>query len=265
VPGNEAQLMDRRRLLTGAAAAGLLTGLGWAGMSTWTAKDPPLALVYRGPASCSGCSEAVAALLQSAPTGFRTEFCGPEEQRQISPSTLAGAAIYAQPGGGSVDPAWRKMRHHAQDIREFVHNRGCYLGFCLGAYLAGTTPGFGLLPGDVDRYISTAGATVHNPDDTVIPIRWRGHLRNMYFQDGPVFRLQPGAPATVLATYDTGAPAAVIATYGAGRVGVVGPHPEADQSWYTGARLTNPDGVHFSLGYDLIESTVHGQAPAQPS
>jgi hypothetical protein len=253
--------MDRRRLLIGAGAAGVLAGLGWVGVSALNSKDGPLALVYRGPASCSGCSEAVAALLQSSPTGFRTEFCGPDEDRQLSPSALGEAAVYAQPGGGSVASGWRKMRGHARDIRDFVHGGGHYLGFCLGAYLAGATPGFALLPGDVDRYISTPGASVHDADDTVIGVRWRGQPRKMYFQDGPVFRLQPGAPATVLATYDGGASAAVIAAYGTGRVGVVGPHPEADRSWYTSAGLTNPGGIHFDLGHDLIEATVHGQAP----
>lgn len=255
--------MDRRRFLIGAGAAGALVGLGWVGASALT-KDRPLALVYRGPASCSGCSESVAALLRSTQSGFHTEFCGPDEQLQISPITLAEAAVYAQPGGGEVRPSWRKLRGHAKDIRDFVHGGGHYLGFCLGAYLAGGNPGFALLPGDVDGYISTPGASVHNTDDTIVPVRWRGQPRNMYFQDGPIFRLRPGAPATVLATYDTGAPAAVIASYGAGRVGVVGPHPEADQSWYTSARLTNPDGIQFDLGHDLIESTVQAQPPPQP-
>jgi glutamine amidotransferase-like uncharacterized protein len=260
----EARMIDRRHVLIGAGTAGTLAGLGWAGVSA-ASKDRPLALVYRGPASCPGCSEAVAALLRTTPTGFRTEFCGPDGQRPISPSALAGAVVYAQPGGGNVAAAWRELHGHAKDIRDFVHGGGHYLGFCLGAYLAGATPGFALLPGDVDRYISTPGAKVHNTHDTVIEIRWRGQPRNMYFQDGPIFLLLPGAPAVVLATYNTGAPAAVIAISGSGRVGAVGPHPEADQSWYTNAGLTNPDGIHFELGHDLIESTVHGQIPLQPS
>lgn len=87
----------------------------------------------------------------------------------------------------------------------------------------------------------------------------------MYFQDGPEIRLRPGAAATVLATYGSGAPAAVVCDYGKGRVGVVGPHPEADQSWYTGAGVPNHDGVHPELGYDLIETTVNpSPRPATP-
>jgi hypothetical protein len=59
----------------------------------------------------------------------------------------------------------------------------------------------------------------------------------------------------VLATYDTGAVAALVTSYGAGRVGVVGPHPEADRHWYPRG-LTNPDGIRPDLGYDLIQATV---------
>lgn len=257
-------MVSRRRLLIGAGAAGALAALGWTGAAVLS-KDRPLALVYRGSAACSGCSEAVAALLHSAPTGFRTEFCGPGEERQISRSTLAEATVYAQPGGGSVNAAWRRLRGYAEDIRDFVHGGGSYLGFCLGGYLAAANPGFALLPGEVDQYISTPRASFDSTDDTVIPVLWRGRGRNMYFQDGPIFRLQSGAPATVLATYDTNAPAAVIASYGAGRIGVVGPHPEADQAWYASARLSNPDGIQFDLGHDLIESTVHAKPPSAPS
>ncbi|QGN47953.1 hypothetical protein GKC29_14585 [Micromonospora sp. WMMC415] len=255
------QKISRRRLVIGLGAAGGLATLGWAGVLAVTGdRDRPLALVYRGPAACSGCAEAVAALLRSAPAGFRTEYCGPDERRQISRDALAEAVVYAQPGGGHVNPAWRRLRGHAEDIRDFVHNGGHYLGFCLGAYLA-ARPGFGLINGEVGQYIRTEGASVDNADDTVIQVRWRGRPRYLYFQDGPTLNLAPGAPGTVLATYDNGAAAAVVTTFGAGRVGLAGPHPEADRSWYAEAQLTNPEGVRFDLGHDLIRSTVDATSP----
>jgi glutamine amidotransferase-like uncharacterized protein len=244
--------------MVGVGAAGTLAALGWAVSAVTGNSERPLALVYRGPAACSGCAEAVAALLRSAPARFRTEYCGPDERRQISRSALAEAVVYAQPGGEDVKPAWRRLRHDAEAIRDFVHNGGHYLGFCLGAYLA-AEPGFGLINGKVNQYISTDGASVDSTDDTLIQVRWRGQIRHMYFQDGPTLELRPRAPGTVLATYDTGAAAAVVTTFGAGRVGLVGPHPEADRSWYAEARLTNPDGIRFDLGHDLIQSTVKGE------
>lgn len=236
---------------------------GVAGVAGCGDDTRPVALVYRGRASCAGCSEAVAAVLEHGPTSFRTVFCGPDEKVQLSASSLAGATVYAQPGGGSVGSAWHLMRRHAEDIRNWVHGGGHYLGFCLGAYLADTAPGFALLPGVTSQYITSPGATVDTTDDTVILVRWRGKPRHMFFQDGPVFRLNAGADATVLATYDNGEAAAVVAPYGSGWIGVVGPHPEADQAWYRGVSgLTNPDGIKPDLCYDLVEATVH--APTKP-
>ncbi|GAA2580393.1 BPL-N domain-containing protein [Dactylosporangium fulvum] len=251
--------MKRRNFLISASTAGILAGLasgagvGYASSS----KNRPLALVYRGPAAYPGCSEAVAALLSSAPTGFRIQFCGPDENVQPSADALAAATIYAQPGGGEVKSAWRSLRAYSDDVRDFVNNGGRYLGFCLGAYLAGGNPGFGLLTGvAVESHIRSAKASVRGTDGTVVGVTWRGQRRHMYFQDGAHFRLQGSAPATVLATYDSGAAAAVITACGAGRVGLVGPHPEADLSWYTNG-MANPDGIHFDLGHDLIESTIN--------
>ncbi|MFB9185647.1 BPL-N domain-containing protein [Dactylosporangium sucinum] len=249
--------MNRRRLLAAAGGAGVLAALGGGAGYALLGRDRPLALVYRGPASCSGCSEAVAALLSKMPAGYQVRYCGPGEHLPLSAETLAGAVVYAQPGGGEVRQAWRRLRNAADDVRAFVSRGGSYLGFCLGAYLAGSGEGFGLLDRvTVEGYIYTKGASVRDTDDTVVGVRWRDRPRHMFFQDGATFSLQAGAPATVLATYETGAPAAIVATYGAGRVGLTGPHPEADRSWYADAGLTNPDGIRFDLGQDLIESTM---------
>lgn len=153
--------------------------------------------------------------------------------------------------------AWVHMEQHAVSIREWVREGGRYLGFCLGGYLAGATPGFGLLPGDSARYISSRGAEIDTTGNTVIDVTWRGEDRSMFFQDGPFFVLRDGARTEVLARYRNGTIAAVVTNFGSGRVGVVGPHPEADQSWYTHG-LINPDGVRFDLGLDLIETVNRG-------
>jgi hypothetical protein len=44
--------------------------------------------------------------------------------------------------------------------------------------------------------------------------------------------------------------------YGEGRVAVVGPHPEADASWYADHDLTNRAGVRLDLGHDLVEAAM---------
>ncbi|KPH20555.1 hypothetical protein AN948_06645 [Rhodococcus sp. ADH] len=211
------------------------------------------ALVYRGPASSPGCPEAVARLLESAPEPYEVTFCGPTEEIPLTAASLESVSLYAQPGGGELAAAWVHMEQHAESIREWVDSGGQYFGFCLGGYLAGVTPGFGLLPGDTARYISSRNSGIDTTSNTVVEVTWRGEERLMFFQDGPIFVLRDDAPVEVLARYRNGKIAAVIAGFGRGRVGVVGPHPEAGQSWYTRG-LTNPDGIRFDLGHDLVAS-----------
>ncbi|MFD0920586.1 BPL-N domain-containing protein [Saccharopolyspora rosea] len=213
----------------------------------------PVAVVYRGPATSPGCAEAVAELLAASAWRFRVRLAGADE---LAAGALRDAALYAQPGGGDLAPAYRRMRRHRARIREFVRSGGRYLGFCLGGYLAGATPGFGLLPGDTDQYIASAGASVPDESDTVVRVRWRDRPRHVYFQDGPHFWFEPGAEPTVLATYDNGTVAAAVVRFGAGAVGVCGPHPEADESWYAEHGLSNPDGIRPDLGHDLIDTTM---------
>lgn len=254
--------VSRRRLLTRAApavaAALTATACSRAGTSP-PAPAPLLALVYRGPGACDGCAEAVVALLRRAPRLFTVRYVGPGEHIPLTAAGLADADVYAQPGGDNdLDGTWKKVAGAADAIRDWTRGGGRYLGFCMGGYLAGRDPGFGLLPGDTAQYIASRSASVHDERDTVVAVTWRGRPRHMYFQDGPIFALEAGAEASVLATYDNGTPAAVVAPCGRGRVGVVGPHPEADASWYADVGLTNPDGVRFDLGHDLVVETIRG-------
>ncbi len=217
----------------------------------------PLALVYRGPASEPGCPEAVAELLRASSWGLDVEYVGPRETRDLSAESLAQAVLYAQPGGGELEHAYRKLRRHVPAVRSFVGSGGRYLGFCLGGYLAGETPGFGLLPGDSDQYISSPGATITGEEDTVTTVRWRGARRQVFFQDGPFFDLDPGrGPAHVLAVYDNGLPAALVAPHGRGAVGVVGPHPEATPDWFGDAGMRPLEPAAADLGLDLLDELM---------
>lgn len=217
----------------------------------------PLALVYRGPAAGPACSEALAECLRSSPWGFQVSYVGPKERLPLTAESLSRAHLYAQPGGGTLKKAYRRMAGSAKDIRRYVSAGGRYLGVCLGGYLAGASPGFNLLPGDTDRFIDSPGATVGTDRDTVVQVRWRGRPRHMYFQDGPHFILQPGALGVqVLATYTNGAVAALVSSHGRGAVGVVGPHPEATEDWYEDSDRANPDGLRMDLAHDLVDSLM---------
>lgn len=265
VPPAASIRVDRRRLLTRVVPLGALALVGGAcgqdvaGSHPGTVPPPdrPLALIYRGPAGCKGCSEAVATLLQTAPSSFHTVYCGPDEEVSLSAQALSHAALYAQPGGGNnLDAAWSAMRPYADAIRSWVRGGGHYLGFCMGGYLAGFDPGFGLLSGDSREWIDSPGATVHTIDDAAVTVSWRGQPRSIYFQDGPYFTVRPNSGSTVLATYSNGLAAVVVARYGRGSVGVTGPHPEAPASWYLESGLDDPGGVDLDLGYDLLETTL---------
>jgi len=193
--------------------------------------------------------------LRSSPRGFDVRFVGRQGEVPLKPKILAQATIYAQPGGGELTPAYRHMRRHRSQIRQYVAGGGRYLGFCLGGYLAGATPGFGLLPGDTDQYITSSHATTRGSQDTTIDVFWRGRRRRMFFQDGPVFVLDSEAGVTGLARYGNNEIAAVVAPFGKGRVAVVGPHPEATSDWFTDSGLSQVPTL--DLGYDLIEAVMN--------
>ena len=71
-------------------------------VTTSVTAQRPRALVYRGPAACDGCPEAVGKLLESSPSKFQVTYAGPHEDIQISADTLSQADVYAHPGGGGM-------------------------------------------------------------------------------------------------------------------------------------------------------------------
>lgn len=137
------------------------------------------------------------------------------------------------------------MKPYAPAIRDFVSRGGRYLGFCLGAYLAGHTPGFGLLPSgtDTDAENDQRGAQVKTDKDTIIQVHWRfttgsnaGQMaedRWIYFQEGAVIHgIRDTDTSFVLGRYSkTGNVASCLNKYGNGWVGLIGPHPEATEEW----------------------------------
>lgn len=217
------------------------------------------ALVYRGPAACRGCPEALADLLRSSRWRFDVDYVGDNEALTTTKDTLATAELYAQPGGGnSVKRAYRLTKRNAETIRDYIRSGGRYLGICMGGYLAGHWRGFGLLPGDTDQFITSPGADVTKKKDTLVKVDWRGQRHNMFFQDGPIFQLSTASPGvTVLARYaSNGEIAAMIAPYGRGKVGVCGPHPEAPEEWYKAHNLTAEHESSARLGHDLIDALM---------
>ena len=262
--------MTRRGLLSCTASAALTAALaprsGWHPVRATPAGEQPLALIYRGPASSPGIPADTAAFLRTCSQHFRVEFCGPHPgDLPVEAGTLARAALFVQPGGGDdFAAAWDAVRSYGGPLRRFIHDGGRYLGICMGGYLAGSGPGFDLLPGNCDDYTKTRLAAVRTARNAVIAVRWptphRTPVRRVFYQDGPYFWLRPGARARVLAHYTNGLIAAMTTPYGAGTVGVCGPHPEANRSWYEQAGLRYP-GATYDLGHELVDAVMTGFKP----
>ncbi|KAJ1324791.1 BPL-N domain-containing protein [Microdochium nivale] len=232
----------------------------------------PRAIVYRGPASSPGCSEAIGQLLSSSPENFEIIYAGPREPAgDVTPALLASATVYAHGGGPDLDTAYGLTRQYQDAIRKFVSEGGHYLGFCLGAYLAGHKSGYGLLPAGVGagQEIKRKHAQVKGDEDTVIRVDWtftngkKETGRSVYFQDGVVLTglddKSCPVKGRILSRYSAnGDVAAAVLPFGKGWVRLVGPHPEADQVWYDDAEISNPEGVKFDIGYDFVRATLNG-------
>jgi hypothetical protein len=199
----------------------------------------------------------VAAALRSADTPWDVRFVGPDDD-PLDAAALREASLYAQPGGeGTVEDAFAYVADDAELLTGWLSGGGHYVGFCMGGYFAGFDPGFGLLPGDSGQLIAEPGAEVTDEADTTIAVEWGGEARTLYFQDGPFFVVDDDTDVEVLATYvSTGEIAAMVAPYGAGRVGVVGPHPEATQDWYDSEGVTDADGLDTDLAHALLDAVM---------
>jgi hypothetical protein len=198
----------------------------------------PVALVYRGPASCPGCSEAVAALIRLSPLHFRVSYAGPGEKLKITAASLRGVALYAQPGGGgSVRRGMTALGPAAAAaIKSYVAAGGHYLGICMGAYLAGSNP----------------GASVRTAAQAVIPVIWSRTVGYEYAQDPPYIIPSGVRGEKVLSRFTNHRVDALVRPYRRGAVGVVGTHPEADRTWFTPAmwraaknRFSYPEGLQL--------------------
>ena len=222
-------------------------------------QSKPLALVYRGPASCPGCSESAAAMLAGSRFHFRVAYIGPGEKLRFTSQAFVGVTMYVQPGGDtSVARADRLLGASAQAlIRNYVAAGGRYLGICQGAYLAGTQPGMGILAGgDTGQYITSRGAQVRTTADTTVDVIMGKARGRVFFQDGPYIVMPKGRAGVVLATYTNGLVAGAAVKYGRGLVTVTGPHPEAPRSWFVEADILASYQPRFASAYAEVLLTA---------
>jgi hypothetical protein len=143
--------------------------------------------------------------------------------------------IVCFPGGfGDSDSYDYLMKTNKNQIYDFLHNGGTYLGICMGAYWADKDY-FNLLHGiRVEQYIRQPTADTRRPHAKEMPVVWQGEKTSMYFYDGPTFVKDPNYvplvynPYETVSTYTNGDPMAIVGN----KIGLIACHPEADQHWY---------------------------------
>lgn len=106
--------------------------------------------------------------------------------------------------------------------------------------MAGPGYGFDLLPRGVSvgSEIDQRHSQISSDKDTVIQVDWTFQsgktekARWLYFQEGAFVRGLDGENGKILARYSKSKDvAASVTSRGKGAVGLVGPHPEADELW----------------------------------
>jgi glutamine amidotransferase-like uncharacterized protein len=228
-----------------------------------TPKPKPKIFVYvHNPISSIECSDAIYEVLKDSGL-YDVKFIGPDAfpVLPLTPENLSGAALFVMGGGSGNDSAFPSlMGRKAQMIRDYVSANGRFLGICMGAYVA-AKPYLNLVAPDtrVMQYISRPQADVLTDVDTVLTTFWNGVASELYFQDGPCFGKRSSSPSltgTVVARYTNNDIAALIQPYGvSGKIGLVGPHPEAARWWFYTTKLIK-NKWYTDLRHDLILSFV---------
>lgn len=169
---------------------------------------------------------------------------------------LAEADIVAFPGGiGDANTYHRFFRRRNVDqIVNFVHNGGKYLGICMGAYWAGRYY-FDLLEHGVDavQYIKRPDAEVKRPYSTITEITWNGVQYDMFFYDGCAFTGDHTKFKTV-ASYANGDAMAIIQ----GNMGLIGCHPESTELFFQESYLKPywHQGQHHVLLKEFVDQLI---------
>jgi glutamine amidotransferase len=201
-------------------------------------KFPRVAVVDYGAGNLRSVAKAVER------SGLRPEVCR-------EPASVREAAGVVLPGVGAFADAAANLRARGLDaaVVEAIESGRPYLGLCLGLQLLfeeseehGSTPGFGLLPGRIERFDDRDpdGGMLRIPHIGWNQVRFQGShpmLKRLpaedYFYFVHSYRAGPRDPAQVVGTADYGGPFA--AAVARDSVFAVQFHPEKSQS--SGKRL----------------------------
>ena len=184
---------------------------------------PVIALFSHHPECSNQCCEAMIKALSSY-YNFKIF-----SEHDIAPGMFDGVDIVAFPGGiGDADSHYKFFtRRFANQLAKYIDDGGRYLGICMGAYW--TDQWYFDLIGDVRavQYIKRPTSEIKRSHSTTARVNWQGTEQDMFFYDGCAL-LNLDSDTKVVATYSNGDAMAIFR----GRVGIIGCHPEADESWY---------------------------------
>lgn len=233
------------------------------------APAPKRALVYRGGAGNMWASKACADVLLSHPTiAFEVEFIGENEPLKLTAANLAGADLYVQPAGPTVEEGWPYVAGAAADVEAYVKGGGRFAGFCWGAWVmnangtGGAGAGFNLTPYPTGlRQAFTNGATLTTAGPAFDKVTWGDEDRWLYCEDPNYFHPDNETllGSQVLARFNNGNIAAMLLPSGDGWAVGVGPHPEAsgpDEDDWWGTAGTDPDGKDWDLAHAMITAVM---------
>jgi glutamine amidotransferase-like uncharacterized protein len=212
------------------------------------------ALIFNGAGTCGGCPEAIANLLKEKK--YKVNYVN---ESNLNREILSKAELYVQPGGSDdiTETISALTSDQIKAIKDYVQSGGVYLGVCAGAYLAGkysdeklNFPGFDLIE------LSEVDQETENDDQAklikiILP---SNNVRFTYYQAGPHFGFNIPINAKIMSYYsNTKHIASRISFLGKGKVGLIGPHYEADKSWYREDNLSTKYGFNFDLFNQFID------------
>lgn len=210
---------------------------------------PKVGLFHKHPHASAECC---IGMLRALGDKFDVRILGPED---CTARKMKSMQIVAFPGGVGEADEWSQIfQNRADEVRSYVQKGGGYLGICMGAYWAGPDY-FDLCRGvNSCQYIKSDGAEIRRSYMTTADVDWIGKdgvstREKMFFWDGPVFT---GDVGQVVATYKNGR----VMAMRTGRVGLIGCHPESQQSWYVKKYMRTRwhGGRHWTLLQDFVHT-----------
>ncbi len=220
------------------------------------------ALIYNGSVSDADSTQAIADVIKR--TNLPVRYISDLEKL---PMLLKAAKVFVI--GGTEDDVEPLIEEFTPEIvsalKTYLHNGGRYLGVCGGAFVASVgwheddrfVEALGIVPAKSDAY-----------DEDFVPkiylINWLGEERLMYYQAGPTFDLvQSSESVEVIAYFENHQIAALMSSFGKGKVAVLGPHPEAPESWKASAVDGNRMEPNIYLAVNLLQELLSDQSVGQ--